>query len=325
MQKTLSYLLPLLILLPVSPSLFGHVSFNLAVDEHGNIYFLDVFKNTLVRVTSEGEVSVLADLRVVEPEKRLHSMAIGEKGDLYVGGYHRQRIWRFSPTGEVLPVYPMKGSESTSSGVLHLGFDAAGRLYVMDWYYGAARRAQRFRILRFHDPEKTPTDLFVSHGGEDGFLDFHTGSMLVAGDGTVYLSNAHRIWKLGSDRRLVLVAGSPDKGFVDGIGNAARFESPYGMCVDRDGSILVAERSGRIRRVDAKGGVTTVTGTQSQGYKDGALKEAEFGQAFGVGVGPKGRVYVAEYQEKREYRIRVISEGRVATLARIPSDGVFAK
>ena len=97
------------------------------------------------------------------------------------------------------------------------------------------------------------------------------------------------------------------------------------MCVDRDGSILVAEQAGRIRRVGRKGEVTTVAGGRSRGYEDGALGDARFASAFGVAVGPKGRIYVVEYEQKREYRIRVISDGRVTTLAKIPSDGVFAK
>lgn len=86
MPRALSLLLPLLILLSVSPALHGHLSFNLVVDEQGSVYFLEIFKNNLVKVTSDGEVSVLTDLRKIEPEERLHALAMGQKGDLQVGG-----------------------------------------------------------------------------------------------------------------------------------------------------------------------------------------------------------------------------------------------
>ncbi len=45
-------------------------------------------------------------------------------------------------------------------------------------------------------------------------------------------------------------------------------------------------------------------------------------------MGHYGRLHVAEYTSKegeREYRIRVVFDGQVRTLARIPSDGVFRK
>ena len=325
MTRTLRSVLPLLLLLAVSPPLFGHLAFNLVVDEHSNIYFIDVFKSALVKVSPGGEHSVLADLRTVGPDRRLHSMVLGKDGDLYIGGYNRRKIWRVSPAGEVFGLDLSKETKPASRGVLHLGFDASAALYVVEWTYGAPREDQRFIIQRFQDLQEAPAVLFVSHGGENDFLDFHLGSMIVAGDGTIYFSNTHGIWKLGSGRRMSLVAGGPDRGFVDGVREAAQFDSPHGMSMHPDGSILVAERSGRIRRVSPQGQVTTLAGTRDRGHKDGTLSEARFAEAFAVAVGPQGHVYVAEYEDKREYRIRVIREGRVTTLARIPSDGVFVK
>ena len=45
----------------------AHLSFNLAVDAEGNVYFLDVFSGRLMRVTAEGSVSELADFWSVAP------------------------------------------------------------------------------------------------------------------------------------------------------------------------------------------------------------------------------------------------------------------
>ena len=195
----------------------------------------------------------------------------------------------------------------------------------MDWHYLPAPGTQRFRILKFPEPGKCPIELLVAKERQEGFLDFHAGSMLVTADGTVYISNDHRIWKVTSKRKLTPVAGSTQRGFADGTGSSARFDYPYGLCSDSHGNVLVAELSGRIRTVSPQGVVTTVAGGQERGYQDGPQGRAKFAQAFGVGVGPEGRVYVAEYHAKREYHIRVISKGQVTTLARLASDGVFVK
>ncbi|MEZ4246783.1 MAG: hypothetical protein R3B99_00870 [Polyangiales bacterium] len=55
------------------------------------------------------------------------------------------------------------------------------------------------------------------------------------------------------------LAGAAMSGTTDGTGDAARFNSPAGLALDTDGTILVSDSgSARIRRVTAAGVVTTV-------------------------------------------------------------------
>ncbi len=123
-----------------------------------------------------------------------------------------------------------------------------------------------------------------------------------------------------------MVAGANERGYVDARREQARFDTPYGMTLDRDGAILVAETAGRIRRIDADGVVSTVAGGSERGYADGEAREARFEHVFAVAADEAGRIYAVELGGKKgkyEYRIRVLSDGRVRTVARIPSDGVF--
>ena len=50
---------------------------------------------------------------------------------------------------------------------------------------------------------------------------------------------------------MTILAGKPNhKGFVDGIGAAARFNHPYGIAVDEDDNIYVSDRCNeRIRKI----------------------------------------------------------------------------
>ena len=319
-------LLSLPILLALAAPVHGHLSFNIAVDAEGNAYLLEVFTNRLLKVTAEGEVSELVDFWEIAPGVRQHALGIDAAGSLYAGGHREERIWRVAPTGAVSTAYPFGEHERFGKEILHVGLHGAGAITFMDWTYGAAPgEGQRFRIFRVAEPGATPVPLFACEEGDDDFLDFHVGSMIVTGDGTPVFSNAHRIWKLDPDGELVPVAGSGEKGHADGPAQQARFSHPHGMAMDPDGNLLVAELSGRLRRIDPAGVVTTLAGGSERGYVDGPLSESRFEQVFGVGLGPDGRIVVAEYAPKQEYRVRLLVDGEVRTLARIPSDGTFRK
>jgi hypothetical protein len=307
-----------------TPELRAHLSFNLVVDQQGNAYFLEIFQNSLMKITPEGQVSELVDVRMLAPEERLHALAIDAAGNLYVAGYYMEKIWKVSAKGEVSSHYPGVGMDSFGLEVLHAGLDRSGSLYVMLYTYVPVDGERRFRVLKLPGPDQEPTELLSCGEGEDGSWDFHKGSMLVTEAGTVYLSGGHRIWKI-ADGQLQLVAGGKEEGFVDGLGSAARFTQPYGMTQDRNGDVLVAELAGRVRRVSTGGEVTTVTGTEERGSKDGPRAKAQFDKVFAVAAGPKGRLYIAEYSHQKEYRIRILSEDQVTTLARIPTESVFRK
>ena len=318
-------LLLLWILLVLDVPIFGHLSFNIVVDGKGHVYFLDVFSGRLMEVTSEGRASELVDFWQVTSGIRLHSLGIDTEGNLYAAGHREERIWRVTPSGAVSTAYPREGHAPLEREILHVGVDASGVVFFMDWTYGARPgEGQRFRLFRLAPSRGEPVRLFACEEGARDFLDFHVGSMTLTGGGTPYFSNAHRIWKLDPERELVLVAGSSEKGHVDGPAEDARFDRPHGMTVDGEGNLLVAELSGRLRRV-GPGGVVTTLGGGAPGYEDGPAEAARFDQCFGVAVGPGGRLFVGEYAPGKEYRIRVLSGGRVRTLSRIPSDGTFRK
>ncbi|MFM7323013.1 MAG: hypothetical protein ACKO5K_16055, partial [Armatimonadota bacterium] len=57
------------------------------------------------------------------------------------------------------------------------------------------------------------------------------------------------------------LAGDPEPGAVDGPGHAARFDSPVGVAVRADGSVVVADsRNHRIRAISVSGVVSTLAG-----------------------------------------------------------------
>ena len=72
------------------------------------------------------------------------------------------------------------------------------------------------------------------------------------------------------------------------------FSNPWGVAVDGDGNVIVADQSNhRIRKITPAGEVTTLAGS-TQGFQDGQGAAAMFSSPWGVAVDGDGNVIVAD-------------------------------
>jgi len=137
-----------------------------------------------------------------------------------------------------------------------------------------------------------------------------------ASDGTLFVADAGdqpRILRISPDGNLQVVAGGT-RGFADGDGRAAQFNSPSGLAIDRDGGLYVADTGNHaIRRVAPDGRVTTLAGDGIAGNADGTGGQARFNGPVGIAIDAQGRAIVADTYNDR---IRSITrDGVVATIA----------
>jgi len=102
---------------------------------------------------------------------------------------------------------------------------------------------------------------------------------------------------------------------VDGTGAAARFHAPWGVAVDSQGNVFVAETFGAIRKVTPAGVVSTFAGSDlGQGFADGQGSAALFSTPYGLAVDVNDNLYVAD---SGNGAIRKIDPGgNVSTVAR---------
>jgi sugar lactone lactonase YvrE len=140
--------------------------------------------------------------------------------------------------------------------------------------------------------------------------------LAVGPDGTLFIADAgdhHAIRVLSPDGTLFTLAGGT-RGFADGRGADARFDTPSGVALTASGSLLVADTANNaIREVSPDGHVRTIAGGGPPGFADGPAATARFNGPIGVTVDPDGRIVVADSYNDR---IRIITpDGQVTTLA----------
>jgi DNA-binding beta-propeller fold protein YncE len=142
--------------------------------------------------------------------------------------------------------------------------------------------------------------------------------------GNLYFSDTfnHRIRRVeGRTGIITTVAGNGAAGYSGDGGPAieAALNEPYGIAVDRSGSIYVADRHNHcVRRVDvATGTITTFAGNGGAGYAGdgGPAARAGMVEPNGLGFDPaQRRLFIADVAD---HRVRVVdlTRGTIATFA----------
>ena len=114
-----------------------------------------------------------------------------------------------------------------------------------------------------------------------------------------------------------LIAGQKtETGFADGEGTDARFNIPFGVAVDGEGNVLVADTYNHaLRKVTLRcSTVLTLAGNEEAGYTDGMGALARFDEPWGIVVDAQGTIFVADNEN---HCLRQVSpgDGAVSTLA----------
>ena len=249
------------------------VPFAVAADREGNLYITDENNYRIRKVDEEGIITTFA--------------GTGE------GGYSGDRG-------------PANKARLRDPG--GLAFDAQGNLYVAD-----------YTSVRKIDPSGTITT--VAGTGEVGFSGDGgpaTEAKLTAYDvaldhkGNIYICDLEnqRIRKVDRDGIIHTVAGSGKHGYSGDGGPAtkAALKDPWGIAVDREGNVYIADHHNRVvRKVDPKGTITTVAGTGEAGFnrEEGPATKVMLHDPIGLFVDDdSGVLYIADTLNARIRALR---------------------
>ena len=147
------------------------------------------------------------------------------------------------------------------------------------------------------------------------------------GDGNLIFSDTynHRICKVDARSQIIsTIAGSGEAGF-DGDGGpatAAKLNQPYGVVVDRTGTVFFADRlNRRVRKVDSAGVISTLAGDGSGKYSGDGGQAAVAGLAEPNGLAldaDQTHLFIADVAD---HRVRVV-DLRTGTIATFAGTGV---
>ncbi|MCB9702169.1 MAG: hypothetical protein H6711_09760 [Myxococcales bacterium] len=117
----------------------------------------------------------------------------------------------------------------------------------------------------------------------------------------------HAIRRVDAEGVITTIAGDGIEGFAGdgGPASASRLSQPFGVAVDDDGTIYVADRGNfRIRRIDPEGIITTIAGVGVEGASgdDGPAIEAQLGYVARIALDGES-LLVADQSNSRIRRL----------------------
>jgi hypothetical protein len=247
-------------------------------------------------------------------------VAVDDVGSIIVTDQGNHRVRKITPDGTVSTLAG-SGSGGCADGAgaaaqfnrpIGVAVDGEGSIIIAD--YGNNR-------VRKLTPDGIVSTLAGS--GSEGFADgagtaaqfSHPIGVAVDGEGNIIITDFfnHRVRKITPDGTVSTLAGSGSEGFADGAGAAAQFNGPWGVAVDGEGSIIIADRGNeRVRKITPDGTVSTLAGSGSAGFADGAGAAAQFDCPTGVAVDGEGSIIITDYNNKRVRKIT--PDGTVSTL-----------
>ncbi|MGD0016745.1 MAG: immunoglobulin domain-containing protein [Verrucomicrobiia bacterium] len=310
----------------------------IAVDTNGNVYVADYDNHTIRKVTPvgtnwvtttiAGTASLHGSTNGTNSEALFYNpagVAVDTNGNVYVADTGNATIRKVTPVGPNWVTTTIAGTvllhgstDGTNSEALFfwpwaVALDANGNLYVADtWYY----------TIRKVTPVGTnwvTTTIAGLAGNTPGSADgtnsnarfYQPDGVAVDTNGNVYVADTgndtiRKITPVGTNWVTTTIAGTVTNiGSADGTNGDAQFNYPYGVAVDTNGNVYVADTgNSTIRKVTPVGTnlsavvdwVTTTIGglALNDGSADGINGAAQFNYPKGVAVDRGGNLYVAD-------------------------------
>ena len=248
----------------------------LASDSSGNIYVAETWGNQIRKIDANGTVTTFAGTGIAG-----------------------------SADGDV--------SSATFSSPNGVAVDSSGNVYVADTGNNKIRKIDSSgNVTTLAGDGSTGA---VNGSALSSSFNYPSG-VAVDSSRNVYVCDTYnsKIRKIDTSGNVTTLAGNGSEGSVDGNATTASFTAPRGLAVDSHGDVYVADTfSGKIRKVDANGDVTTVAGDGSIGSSDGDASSSSFHYPRGVVVDSRGNIYIADTGNNKVRKIS--SSGYVTTVA----------
>ena len=216
-----------------------------------------------------------------------------------------------------------KATNAGLNGPSGVAVDASGNLYIADQSNFAIRKVDKNGTITTYagcGPDINCLESGEILGGSAVTTHMNPYDVVVDKSGNVYTSDGSRnaVLKISTAGVATLFAGSGKTKF-DGDGGSAvnaSLNTPVGLALDTAGNLYICDLAhNRIRKVTPGGTISTVAGTDAEGYAGdgGKATSAALSNPHGVAVDSAGNIYIAD---TNNFRIRKVdTSGTISTYA----------
>ena len=257
-----------------------------------------------------GDGNLATSAALVGPE----AMAIDKANNLYIADWYGNRIRKVSGgristiAGTGVNGYSGDGGPATSAQLFYpdgVAVDSTGNVFIADEDNGVIRKVDT-------------TGTITTFAADPNFCDLNR--MATDAANNLYLADecTSVIFKITPAGVVSIVAGVPFTYGYNGDGilaTDAQLNSPYGVAVDNNGNILIADTyNSRLRLVDLSGVIHTIAGDGNCNYTGdgGAATVAEICNPYSIAVSKSGTIYFPDYAYSR---VRQVSGGIITAFA----------
>ena len=303
---------------------------SIAMDWMGNIYISDENNNVVRKVTTQGVIYTIAgngtiyssgdggfatDAGIFHPS----SVACDGLGNVYIADTYYHRVRKIDTDGYIttiagtgFPGYNGDGGQARDATLyspIGLSVDNNNNIYIAD------NGNNRIR--------KVGTDGIISTVAGNGEASFSGDGGLATSasmnqpvfvctdkNNTLYFIDYanNRIRKVDQSGTITTIAGTGSAGFSGdgGLAINATINSPWGLAVDANNNVFIADRlNNRIRKIDGNGIIQTVTGTGINNYNGDSINPltANIYAPSSIIFDGKGDLYIAD---QGNYRVREV-------------------
>ncbi|QMW00872.1 NHL repeat-containing protein [Spirosoma foliorum] len=315
------------------------------VDKNGAVYIADQENNRIRKVSTNGIISTVAGSYLSRNSLfngdggpatsaflgNPNSVIVDDSGNLYISEQSAGIIRKISTSGIITtvagngrsdPFEAGDGGPATAASLIGptgIALDAAGNLYIADFYNNRIRKVSTSGIIT-----TVAGDGNRNFNGDGGVATraslYNPTGVAVDAAGNIYIADQGncRIRKIDANGIITTIAGNNSRGFSGdgGVATAASLNNPTSVIVDEYGNIYITDSvNQRVRRVSTDGIITTVVGNglrRSTG--DGGLAtEASLNNPVSTAFDNNGNLYIA-LQDGHQIR-KVSSDGIITTVA----------
>jgi len=308
--------------------------FGVDFDKAGNTYIVELSGGRVLKVDGKGVLSVFAgtgqkgDGGDGGPAAKaqfngLHSLVSAANGDIYLADTWNHKVRKIDAKAGTISTIAGTGKKGFSGdggpalkaefgGIYCVALDAKGeKLYLADL------DNKRIRVVQLDTGVVTS----VAGNGKAGVpLDGAVAreaplvdprAVAVDAKGNVYIleRGGHALRVVDAAGKIRTVAGTGTSGATGDGGDAkqATLNGPKHLCIDRDGSVIIADAENNLirRYLPADGKIVRVAGTGTKGSAgiNGPPDKAELARPHGVFVHPSGTLYIVDSYNHRVLKI----------------------